>query len=350
MNKITITTTNSIENSTIQKYIELISTNVVVGTNFFSDFGASFTDIFGGFSNTYQNKLQRIYKIAISNLKEEAFRLGANAIVSLKVDFDEISGKGKSMFMVSAVGMAVSVKYTKTDLSQLELGSTQISFNQLEKEITKRLIVKQLEKGELPTKEQWVYLMSNPIDEIIQDLLKNYLELSDNHEYLDERKKLLQENFAEYIKQTNPDIAINTLYSNISLHFKKIWNLLNRTNLFSPQNILNLIEENNLKIAIKCLAIKKEFYTKEDLLLMKKIIDHIDSLPDTGKIEFSKDGLLSKEKERYICQDGHKNNLEFKFCLGDGCGVNIKGLKEDDCRLIESYRLKVDSLDFLING
>jgi hypothetical protein len=35
----------------------------------------------------------------------------ANAIIGLKVDFDEISGKGKSMFMMSALGTAVYVKY-----------------------------------------------------------------------------------------------------------------------------------------------------------------------------------------------------------------------------------------------
>ena len=34
-----VTTTNSIENAEIEKYIDLISTNVVIGTNFFSDFG-----------------------------------------------------------------------------------------------------------------------------------------------------------------------------------------------------------------------------------------------------------------------------------------------------------------------
>ena len=42
-----VTTTNSIENAEVEKYIDLISTNVVNGTNFFSDFGASYTDLFG---------------------------------------------------------------------------------------------------------------------------------------------------------------------------------------------------------------------------------------------------------------------------------------------------------------
>ena len=67
-----VTITNNIENASIERYIEVISTNVVIGTNFFSDLGASFTDIFGGYSDTYQNKLQNIYTIAIENLKKKA--------------------------------------------------------------------------------------------------------------------------------------------------------------------------------------------------------------------------------------------------------------------------------------
>jgi len=89
-NQFLITTTNSIEHFEIECYVEIISTNVVIGTNFFSDFGASLTDLFGGFSGSYQNKLQEIYNIAIDNLKKKAKRMGANAIIGLKIDFDEI--------------------------------------------------------------------------------------------------------------------------------------------------------------------------------------------------------------------------------------------------------------------
>jgi|GEM_PF-4615400 len=41
-------TTNSIENATIDKYIGIVYTNKVIGTNFFSDLDASITDIFLG--------------------------------------------------------------------------------------------------------------------------------------------------------------------------------------------------------------------------------------------------------------------------------------------------------------
>ena len=76
-----ITTTNNIEGSRIEEYVSLVSTNIVIGTNFFSDFVASFTDFFGGRSSTYQNKLDDVYRAAIKEVERKAKAAGADAIV-----------------------------------------------------------------------------------------------------------------------------------------------------------------------------------------------------------------------------------------------------------------------------
>lgn len=102
-----IVTTNSIENRVINKYLGLVNANQVTGTNFFSDLDASFSDIFGGTSGTYRNKLDNLYNSIMNMIETKASAIGADAVVGLRVDFDEISGKGKSMFMLTAVGTAV---------------------------------------------------------------------------------------------------------------------------------------------------------------------------------------------------------------------------------------------------
>lgn len=61
MNEFIITTTNSIEYAEVQQYFDIVSTNVVIGANIFSDLAASLTDIFGGTSGSYQNQLEYIY-------------------------------------------------------------------------------------------------------------------------------------------------------------------------------------------------------------------------------------------------------------------------------------------------
>lgn len=102
-----ITTTNNVEKHNVAQYLGIVNANVVLGTNFFSDFAAALTDTWGGRSGTYQNKLKLIYKDVMNELEGKARELNANAILGLHIDFDEISGGGKSMFMVSASGMAV---------------------------------------------------------------------------------------------------------------------------------------------------------------------------------------------------------------------------------------------------
>lgn len=105
-----VTTTNNIEGYTVKKYLGVVNANVVIGTNLFSDIAASLTDVFGGRSGSYKSKLNTIYDEVMKELTEKAKSYHADAIVGLHVDFDEVSGGGKSMFMVSASGTAVTLE------------------------------------------------------------------------------------------------------------------------------------------------------------------------------------------------------------------------------------------------
>src|SRR6267378_5006770 len=107
---ILVVTTSSIEGLKIKSYLRPVSAHIVAGTNLFSDFLGGLTDVFGGRSQTYQKQLTSLYNEAIYRLKFTAYELGANCIVGLSVDMDEISGKGKSMFMLTALGTAVVIE------------------------------------------------------------------------------------------------------------------------------------------------------------------------------------------------------------------------------------------------
>lgn len=105
-----VTTTNSVEGYSIREYLGVVNANVVIGTNLFSDIAASLTDVFGGRSGSYKSKLNTIYDEVMKELTEKAKSYHADAIVGLHVDFDEVSGGGKSMFMVSASGTAITLE------------------------------------------------------------------------------------------------------------------------------------------------------------------------------------------------------------------------------------------------
>lgn len=104
-----ITTTPQIAGHKIEKYLGLVNANQVIGANLIADFMASFSDVFGGSSGAYRERLDVLYKDVMNLLEQNAKIIGANAILSVHIDFDEISGKGKSMFMITAYGTAVII-------------------------------------------------------------------------------------------------------------------------------------------------------------------------------------------------------------------------------------------------
>jgi uncharacterized protein YbjQ (UPF0145 family) len=115
-----ITSTNDLKGYKITQYLGLVNVNVVLGANFFSDLFASFTDVFGGYSGAYQSKLDKIYGDALRELTKKAEDKRADALVGVSFDFDEISGKGVSMFMVTAYGTAVKAEPIAKEIVKTE--------------------------------------------------------------------------------------------------------------------------------------------------------------------------------------------------------------------------------------
>lgn len=107
---IIIVNTERITHYSIKEYRGMVTASQVVGANMFADFFASFTDVVGGTSGAYRDKLEILYEDVIDQLSQNAEEIGANAIVGFRIEFDEISGKGKSMFMVTCIGTAVTIE------------------------------------------------------------------------------------------------------------------------------------------------------------------------------------------------------------------------------------------------
>ena len=78
--------------------------------NLLKDFYASVTDVVGGRSGSTQKVLREARRQAMAELRAEAFALGADGIVGVRLDFNEFSGGGKSMVFVVATGTAVKLK------------------------------------------------------------------------------------------------------------------------------------------------------------------------------------------------------------------------------------------------
>ncbi|KQL32435.1 MULTISPECIES: YbjQ family protein [Bacillaceae] len=102
-----VTTTNTIEGKTIEKYHGIVSGEAIMGANVVRDLFASVTDIVGGRSSAYENKLSEGRKIALEDMKVLANQLGANAVIGVDLDFETIR---EGMMMCVATGTAVTYR------------------------------------------------------------------------------------------------------------------------------------------------------------------------------------------------------------------------------------------------
>lgn len=337
--KILVSTTSSIGGVKILKHIEPISSHIVLGTNVFSDFLGSFTDVFGGQSSSYQKKLNAIYKDAISNIKESCLKAGGNCVLGLKIDIDEISGKGKSMFMITAIGTAVIVEnINKTDKTQENI-SEKISVDEINNLRYKNSIVKSANNNKLNLKNDiWNFITANRMIEVFPFLLRKFSSLiveSYPKTDVDEFKEKLK----IYIENLEKNHAYEYLYSFIISQgnektILRISEIIKELYLLNFDNIIKLLEDSNLekkKIGLLISTFDKPHYGFKDIQGFKKLINTIEeSFPKRGEKTVKKQMLSSKEKAVWICECSKTNDDENKYC--SSCGRNIYGFKNTELK------------------
>ena len=106
-----ITTTSVLSGKEVTEYHGLVSGEAILGANIFRDLFAGIRDIVGGRSGAYERALREAKDIAVREMEDEAQRLGANAVIGVDLDYENITtGNSGGMLMVSASGTAVTVR------------------------------------------------------------------------------------------------------------------------------------------------------------------------------------------------------------------------------------------------
>jgi len=101
-----LSTTPTLEGRPIRDYIGIVTGEAIMGANIVRDFLASITDVVGGRSGAYENKLRDARDTAIGEMVEQARRMGANAVVGIDIDYEVVRD---GMLMVTVSGTAVRV-------------------------------------------------------------------------------------------------------------------------------------------------------------------------------------------------------------------------------------------------
>ena len=101
-----VTTTNVVEGRPVREYLGVVAGETILGANVFRDIGAQIRNITGGRAAGYEKELRNGRDSAIEEMRQEAEKLGADAVIGVDIDYETVGG---SMLMVTASGTAVKL-------------------------------------------------------------------------------------------------------------------------------------------------------------------------------------------------------------------------------------------------
>jgi uncharacterized protein YbjQ (UPF0145 family) len=333
---ILISTSDNYTSSEIKAQYGVVDSQIVVGANIFRDVFAGFRDLFGGETKGYKKDLDKMKKAALNSIKEKATDFGANAIISLRLDLDEVSGGGKSMFMINAYGTAVKLeesayKQEKVDLSPSEISIDDIEFYK-QKNRTKNLI-QQSDNVASDVKFEAITKFDLWDKETTLNVLKN---VEDAHYGLEE----LEENIDDIPSKHIEDFLQRHL-SEIKLQYWNIiYNTLSNRNWCNDEVLLELLKHDNHIVRFRALrlsGITKDYYKKEDTSSLKRLATFLNSDFDPSVDTKQVDKMIGN-KEVYTCPYCLRETKTNNKCE---CGNNKYGLKSSTHEDIANHLIEI---------
>lgn len=102
-----LTSSNTLQNKEIIDYKGLVTGESLIGSNIYKDIFSGVRDVVGGRTTQYEIELEKARDIALKSMKEKAESLGANAIIGLKISYDNLGGTMGNTILVTAYGTAI---------------------------------------------------------------------------------------------------------------------------------------------------------------------------------------------------------------------------------------------------
>jgi uncharacterized protein YbjQ (UPF0145 family) len=104
-----VTTETALHDLTIDERLTVVTAEVAIGLNVFKDVFTVARDIIGGRSKTIQNAFSEARDTVLKEMRREADKMGAQAIIGVDFKYNEISS-GRSMLLMVGVGTAVRLE------------------------------------------------------------------------------------------------------------------------------------------------------------------------------------------------------------------------------------------------
>lgn len=105
---IIVTTSHVLGSGRPFREIDIISVEIVFGMNVFKEIFKSIRDLVGGRSQTVEKLMRQSREMALAELRKEAVRVGADAVIAVDLDYVEM-GDRDGMVLLVANGTAVAI-------------------------------------------------------------------------------------------------------------------------------------------------------------------------------------------------------------------------------------------------
>ncbi|MGJ3253275.1 MAG: YbjQ family protein [Elainellaceae cyanobacterium] len=104
-------TTDVVQGGVVDSYLGVVTSEVVYGSNALRDFFAGIRDIIGGRTASYERVFKKGQQEAIDELGKRAEKLGANAVIGIRIDTGTINiDDTGAMLLITATGTAVRLQ------------------------------------------------------------------------------------------------------------------------------------------------------------------------------------------------------------------------------------------------
>lgn len=349
MKHIIITTSNTIEGSTISEYLDVVQVCMVVGTDM------ALTSLLSSPAGRYRDTVNEVYSKALSLLRLRGMALNADAIIALQSDLEEISNRGKMRFVQTFVGTAVRLQGGV----QVNTSEDVVPLAELQRCVKSQQMADKLKDMDyMPDEDDWGEIINNGLYDLAPTLYRRYLLA--NRDILNNssmsQSRMMNDCFIPFLQSMGYDAAVEVVYSDITTNPYTTHDVAKQCKLFHPQRIAAMLDPRNKHFVISMLDCEKESYTKHDLELMKRIVKYLDNLPDTGHYETGRSKRFGKSGIILVCERGHTSAVELGgHCTetierGMGvCNLNVKGITESEVAAINAFKQKVLVLQSLLN-
>jgi uncharacterized protein YbjQ (UPF0145 family) len=319
-----VTTLGPPDGWTVQEHLGVVTAHVVAGTGFLSDFVAGLTDFFGGRSGTYQRQLAVIESEAVNQIWLQAVRRGANWVVGVRLDFDQLSGKNMQMLMVSALGTAILARQA-SDSAVNQVKDPAFPWGALRSRVERQELLEHIHAGRLRLdKDTWGALSEHRIADAVPAVVRSVQQDPDP----ELRKRALE--FFQCIPLPTLQHRLHQLIiDSPDLESTAIGFIVGLSAVDLPWVDTQLVSaDERLRLAaLRLLGGYAPFYSRPDLEIIESIRARLPvAFPEQAKIVESR-GILSRTaRQRWLCACGGGNELARPRCIT--CGRDKRGFPE----------------------